>query len=64
METEGPREHTLNERQLVLYERLGTLYPLIIDALGLPLKVIAHLLGSAARRETLLWTNAHPREFL
>jgi len=28
METEGPRERTLNERQLVLYERLGTLYPL------------------------------------
>ena len=28
METEGPRERTLNERQLVQYEGLGTLYPL------------------------------------
>ncbi len=36
----------------------------IINALGLPLKVSAHLMGSAARRETLIWTNAHPREFL
>ena len=39
-------------------------YRSIIDAVGLPLKVSAHLLGSVARRETLLWTNAHPREFL
>ena len=30
----------------------------------MPLKVNARLLGSTARRETLLWTNAHPREFL
>ncbi len=39
-------------------------YKSIINALGLPLKVSAHLLGSAARRETLIWTNSHPREFL
>jgi hypothetical protein len=36
----------------------------IIDALGLPLLVSAHRLGSSARRETLLWTNSHTREFL
>jgi hypothetical protein len=39
-------------------------YRSIIDALGLPLKISAHLLGSVARRETLIWTNAHTREFL
>ena len=39
-------------------------YRSIVDALGLPLKVSAHLLGSASPRETLLWTNAHPREHL
>ena len=39
-------------------------YKSIINALGLPLKVNAHLLGSTTRRETLLWTNAHPREFV
>ena len=39
-------------------------YKSIIDALGLPLKVSAHTLGSAARRETLIWTNSHPRAFL
>ena len=33
-------------------------YRSIIDALGLPLKVQAQHLGSAARRDTLLWTNA------
>lgn len=36
----------------------------IVDCLGLPLTMSAHQLGSSARRETLLWTNAHPREFL
>ena len=39
-------------------------YMSIINALGLPLKISAHHLGSAARRETLLWTNAYLREFL
>ena len=33
-------------------------YRNIIDALGLPLKVQAQHLGSAARKDTVLWTNA------
>jgi hypothetical protein len=36
----------------------------ITDALGLPLSVSAHRLGSSARRETLLWTNSQSKEFL
>ena len=42
----------------------ATSFAAIVEALGMPLKVHAHLLGSAARRDTILWTNCRSLQHL